>query len=86
MGTLFLIGNGFDVNCGMKTKYTDVYDGYIKEASSTDVIKTFKENISADYKTWGDFEMSMAEYAKNLNSESEFLECIRDFAGYMEQH
>ncbi|MDO5126184.1 MAG: AbiH family protein [Eubacteriales bacterium] len=86
MSTLFLIGNGFDVNCGMKTKYTDVYDGYIKEASSTDVIKTFKENISADYKTWGDFEMSMAEYAKNLNSESEFLECIRDFAGYMEQH
>lgn len=86
MGTLFLIGNGFDVNCGMKTKYTDVYEGYIKEASTTDVIKKFKENISADFNTWGDFEMAMAEYAKNLNSESEFLECIRDFAGYMEQH
>ena len=32
MSTLFLIGNGFDVNCGMKTKYTDVYEGYINEA------------------------------------------------------
>lgn len=86
MSTLFLIGNGFDVNCGMKTKYTDVYEGYINEASTTDIIKKFKADISADFKTWGDFEMAMAEYAKYLNSESEFLECIRDFARYLEQH
>ena len=86
MNTLFLIGNGFDVNCGMKTKYTDIYERYIKELSISPVINKFKKNISADYKTWCDFEMAMAEYAKNLNSETEFLECVRDFAEYMEKH
>lgn len=26
---LFIIGNGFDLGLGMKTRYEDVYDGYI---------------------------------------------------------
>lgn len=25
MNTLFLIGNGFDLNCGMRTAYKDIY-------------------------------------------------------------
>jgi len=86
MSTLFLIGNGFDINCGMKTRYTDVYPKYINRSSKSEVIKKFKENISADFETWGDFEMAMGEYAKELQSEAEFLECIRDFAHYMEGH
>lgn len=86
MSTLFLIGNGFDINCGMKTRYTDVYPKYINVSSNTEVIKKFKESISADFKTWGDFEMAMGAYAQQLHSEAEFLECIRDFANYMEKH
>lgn len=86
MSTLFLIGNGFDINSGMNTRYTDVYKKYINEESDSVVIKRFKENIESDFETWGDFEMAMAKYARNLNNEAEFLECIRDFARYMEQH
>ncbi len=85
MSTLFLIGNGFDVNCGMHTKYKDVYEGYVKTESSTDTIKKFKEDISSDIENWGDFEMAMAKYAESLKDESEFLECIRDFSEYMEK-
>lgn len=86
MSTLFLIGNGFDINCGMKTKYTDVYPKYFNQSSKSEVIKKFKEKISVDYDTWGDFEIAMGEYAHELQSEVEFLECIRDFAHYMEGH
>lgn len=86
MSTLFLIGNGFDINCGMNTRYTDVYKMYIHEKSNTDVIKNFKEYILADFDTWGDFEIAMGKYAQSLNSETEFLECIRDFANYMEKY
>ena len=86
MSTLFMIGNGFDINCGMETSYTDVYKNYIKEPSNSQVIKEFKDSISADFETWGDFEIAMGEYAQNLQNEAEFLECIRDFARYMEQH
>lgn len=47
--------------------------------SYSEVINIFKQNISSQIDTWGVFEMSMADYAKALNSESELLECGRDF-------
>ena len=28
--TLFLIGNGFDLNCGMNTRFSDVYNMLIQ--------------------------------------------------------
>lgn len=82
MSTLFLIGNGFDLNCGMKTAYRDIYPGYINEPSDSKVINTFKQAMSSEIDTWGDFEMSMAKYAGALRSESELLECVRDFSSY----
>ena len=82
MNTLFLIGNGFDLNCGMKTAYRDIYPGYINEPSDSELIDIFKKNISSQIDTWGDFEMSMAEYAKTLKNESELLKCVRDFSSY----
>ena len=86
MSTLFLIGNGFDVNCGMKTRYTDMYFGYISSKSTSPIIEQFKNSISGDIDNWGDFEMAMAEYAGQLNSESELLECLRDFNVYLNKY
>lgn len=86
MSTLFLIGNGFDLNCGMKTRYVDVYNGYVNIESSTECLKKFKKTIASDIDNWGDFEMAMARYAWNFGSEQEFLECSRDFTEYMETY
>lgn len=86
MSTLFLIGNGFDLNCGMKTSYRSVYEKYIEEASTTKCISEFKGILQKDIDNWGDFEMAMAGYAGCLNNEEEFLECVRDFAVYMERY
>lgn len=86
MSVLYLIGNGFDLNCGMRTRYTDVYEKYVKTLSETETIMKFKDCISGSFDNWGDFEMAMAEYAKCFKTEEEFLECIRDFAEYMEKH
>jgi hypothetical protein len=33
MNILFLIGNGFDLNLGMKTRYVDFYNYYISNTS-----------------------------------------------------
>ena len=86
----FIIGNGFDLGLGMKTKYTDVYGGYIKTPSKSETITRFKEDLQKDgrnnYKNWSDFEMGMAEYAKTLSSEEELVECVRDFKDYMVKH
>lgn len=87
MSTVFLIGNGFDLSCGMKTRYEHVYNSYcIPLESDTELIKKFKNNISSDYKTWSDFEEGMAEYAKSLDSEDDFVECIKDFRNYLQKY
>ena len=87
MGLTFLIGNGFDLNLGMKTRYTDMYDSYIKSESKSAIIDKFKKDLQKEehnhYKNWSDFEMGMARYAKNFTDENEFIECIRDFKAHM---
>ena len=72
MSTVFLIGNGFDLSCGMKTRYTDMYKDYCKtnEGDST-LIKQFKQDISNnEYDTWADFELGMADYVSKLSNEN----------------
>lgn len=89
MNITFLIGNGFDLRLGMKTRYTDIYKGYVASESSSDAIRKFKKMLKEDapgYKTWSDFEMAMAQKAKEFDEEDFFIECLRDFKSYMVEH
>ncbi len=79
----FLIGNGFDLACGLKSKYKDTYNGYINSVSPSDVIKKFKKNIEKNIDTWADFEMKIAEYAKNFEKGEDLVTCIRDYKVYL---
>ena len=85
----FILGNGFDLNLGMKTKYTDMYNGYVNEPSIIGYIINFKKHLKEQapaFEKWGDFEMAMAEYAKTLSSEQELVGCVRDFKRYLVEH
>lgn len=84
--SVLIIGNGFDLNCGLKTRFEDVYTEYILTASDSKVIDELKKNISKDIRTWADFEMEMARYAKRLSSEDEFTECVNDFNQFMSNY
>jgi len=89
MNITFLIGNGFDLNLGLNTRYTDVYENYVETESQSDNIKKFKlalKNDMPEYKNWSDFEMGMAQYAENFETEAEFIECVRDFKAFMIEH
>ena len=77
MNVTFMIGNGFDLRLGMKTRYTDMYDGYISTPSDNEIIEIFKATLKSDssqkYQTWGDFEIAMAHHAKNFKKEEDFI-------------
>lgn len=45
MNILFLIGNGFDINLGMQTRYTDFYKYYATVPTSKDSILKLKKEI-----------------------------------------
>lgn len=86
MNITFLIGNGFDLNCGLKTSYKDVYKQYCLSHSESELIKEFKKNISRNYETWSDFEIGMSKYLRNFKSEDDFLTCLRDFKVFLNDY
>ena len=90
MNITFLIGNGFDLRLGLKTKFVDMYTDYIHKYSANEVVRNFKKVLQQsapnEFETWGDFEMAMAKYAANFQSESDLILCIRDFKEHMGEH
>ena len=77
MNILFLIGNGFDINLGMKTSYADFYDDYIKtyKFPSKPVERLMKSiALYKDTNLWADLEKGLGEYAAQISSTEELRE------------
>lgn len=53
MNITFFVGNGFDLSLGLKTRYSDFYPYFIKNASDKNMIK---EWLTEDEKLWADLE------------------------------
>lgn len=60
----FLIGNGFDLNIGLDTRYRDFYDFYIKKHEHDDdmLAKEIKENIE----NWSDLELELGKFTRKV--------------------
>lgn len=82
----FLIGNGFDLACGLKSRYVDSYDEYIHSDSASESIYQFKKTIDRDIDTWADFESRLAGYAHIFKDEKELVECVRDYSSYLNSY
>jgi len=78
MNIVFLIGNGFDLNLGMKTRYSDFYDYYISKNSSSKLIQKLKHEIDGNLKNWSDLELALGKYTTNLHSTEQFNEVFDD--------
>ena len=86
MDVVFLLGNGFDINIGMKTRYCDFYDYYFKQISLNNIIKTFKNNIKENIEDWADLELKLGEYLENLQENEAILiynDLIKNLQKYM---
>ena len=58
----FLIGNGFDINIGLKTQYSDFYKYYIQHSTNHKLSK----EIQADIKRWADLEYELGKYTAKI--------------------
>ena len=68
MNTVYIIGNGFDVSVGMKTRYTDFYDDYCQrgnEEQNADVVK-LKQTIEKGREDWKDLELQLGKYTAEV--------------------
>jgi hypothetical protein len=77
MNIVFLIGNGFDINLGMKTSYADFYDDLVKTyIVGPGSIENLHQSIEKYKKTnlWADLEKGLGEYTKEISNVRELRE------------
>ncbi|MCD7939274.1 MAG: bacteriophage abortive infection AbiH family protein [Bacteroides intestinalis] len=87
MNIVYLIGNGFDINLGLKTQYCDFYSYYIQSPHSDksnpnigklkDELKSFLQKdpelcCQKEYVKWADLEIALGKYTKEFNSIDDF--------------
>lgn len=63
MNITFFIGNGFDINLGLKTRYSDFYPYFNEHAKKDNVIKQW---INEDEKPWSDLEEKLGQNLEKL--------------------
>lgn len=82
MNITFLIGNGFDIGVGMKSKFKDFFPVYILHSEQKeDEIKQLSIEIGNDFETWADFELQMGKYTEKFDpsERQKILDQFRDF-------
>ena len=85
----FLIGNGFDIGLGLKTKYADFVTAYLKQPSKTDVIVKLKKAINQDADFWGDAELAFGKLPFSTfgkDSYSVVKESVTDFSDALSEY
>ncbi len=85
---LFLIGNGFDLNVGLKTSFKDVSKIYLNSSSDKPYINEFKKEIKEYPDLWSYFEKQFGLYAEkfSLKNVDEYHDCLKDFRGVLINH
>lgn len=88
MQITFLVGNGFDVAFGLKTKYKDFYEWYKDQENSKDHVEKLKKEIkeyleneeTKENRNWSDFEIGFGKFSEKFQEgeEEQYLECYED--------
>lgn len=91
----FMLGNGFDIQQGLNTRYTDFYNSKIKQVGDNKVNNIFYKEAYKDIEKWSDFEWQLGEFTKNdyvyLSDEEQELffddldDVINDLVDYLQE-
>lgn len=92
MDIVYLIGNGFDINLGLPTRYVDFYNYYLSlniSSASTNINKLkhhLRESLSSNDKYWSDLELAMGAYTSELANFNEVEEVYDDLNDEMQNY
>lgn len=85
MNILHIIGNGFDLNLGLKTSYKDFYDYYKSVESTKNSVNNLKTKISDNYKNWSNLEIALGQYTEMFKTVDDFDEVFEDICEHLEE-
>ena len=83
MNLLYIIGNGLDIQYGLKTKYSHFYEyqlpKYQEKQKNSKYVNVIYDNIQKDKENWSDMELSLGELTKNSEiDEEKFMQDLDD--------
>ena len=91
MNTTFLLGNGFDLCLGLKTRYPQFYENHyanLPKEGVSNVLKDFREAVESYVKgssnkidddiDWADLEFALGKYSEKLSQPEDYIEIILD--------
>ena len=78
MNITFLIGNGFDVNLGLKTRYTDFYPYYLGKKHGD----LLSNAIADNYENWADLEVFLGQFLNQITPDD--IDAFLDSKGVLE--
>jgi hypothetical protein len=79
MNITYIIGNGFDLNLGLKTSYKDFYEYYERTNSPNDDVQSLKNEIKKDEnKLWSDLEFALGQYTKKVSDPKTMIYIFED--------
>lgn len=82
MNITFMIGNGFDVGVGMKSRFSDYFPKYISESKDKDdSLKGISNSISENEEKWSYFEKTLGEYTQEFSNSTarKLINQLKDF-------
>lgn len=86
MNITYIIGNGFDVNLGLKTRYQDFYDYYQNQSSPSEEVKQLKANIDRNKENWADLELALGEYTPNFKDPNSAIDVMVDLCKHLTEY
>lgn len=87
MNILYIVGNGLDIQYGLKTKYSDFYEYQLpiyEEKKITEnyfniIYDNILKNQNTNWENWSDLELALGELTKNPEvNEEEFMNALDD--------
>ena len=86
MNILYLIGNGFDVAQGLKTRYPDFYGSYKQTDPINDAERRIIASIDDDVEKWSDMEAALGAFTKEVNSVMDFIDAYENLSSKLSMY
>lgn len=87
MNLVFLIGNGFDLKLGLKTRYSDFYQWYKKlEPHPNPIVQSFRNEIDSNHPQWSDLESALGVYLKKVENKKDGVAIHNDLVSSLKSY
>lgn len=87
MNIVYIVGNGFDRNLGLKTSYQDFYKFYKAQVSPNEEVKKVKQLIANEpSELWSDLELALGRITSGFNNVNEYVEVLKDISDNLRKY